>query len=324
MKKLPLGWMAGLLIGSLLVCPALYLTVGPKLDALQWETLKILLIIALISALWCFVVGQLSGNNSQMDKLWSILPEVYLWIIAARSGFHLRLVLMALLATLWGIRLTWNFARKGAYKLRFWEGEEDYRWAVLRGKKEFQPGWKWALFNLFFISLYQNLLILATTLPGLISMSSERSLTLMDGLAALLVLIFLGIETAADEQQWHFQTTKYRLLGEGKTLEELPLPYSRGFNTEKLWAYSRHPNYLGEQGIWCSMYLFSVAAGIGVCNWSLIGALLLIMLFLGSSSFAEEISSSKYPEYARYQENVSRFFIGKSYQPESVLKEKMS
>ena len=31
------------------------------------------------------------------------------------------------------------------------------------------------------------------------------------------------------------------------------------------------------------------------------------------SSFAEEISSSKYPEYARYCKTVSRFFPGKKY-----------
>jgi len=40
-----------------------------------------------------------------------------------------------------GIRLTANFALKGAYHWRFWGGEEDYRWQVLRGKAEFnRPG----------------------------------------------------------------------------------------------------------------------------------------------------------------------------------------
>ena len=43
------------------------------------------------------------------------------------------------------------------------------------------------------------------------------------------------------------------------------------------------------------------------------GVLLLIVLFFGSSSFAEEISGSKYPEYARYRQNVSRFFPGRKY-----------
>jgi steroid 5-alpha reductase family enzyme len=55
-------------------------------------------------------------------------------------------------------------------------------------------------------------------------------------------------------------------------------------------------------------------------NWSIIGALLLIVLFLGSSAFAEEISASKYPEYARYCQLVSRFFPGKKYTSQSTEK----
>ncbi len=57
-----------------------------------------------------------------------------------------------------------------------------------------------------------------------------------------------------------------------------------------------------------------MGAGIGIFNWSAVGALLLIVLFLGSSAFAEEISSGKYPEYARYCRQVSKFFPGKKYQ----------
>jgi len=45
----------------------------------------------------------------------------------------------------------------------------------------------------------------------------------------------------------------------------------------------------------------------------LIGALLLMVLFQGSSAFAEEISSAKYPEYARYCQQVSKFFPGRRY-----------
>ena len=130
-----IGPVAAVLALSLVACPLLYIYVGPALTPAQLDVLKALLIICGASALWCFVVGELSGNNSQMDKLWSLLPIAYTWIIAAEGGMRLRLVVMACLATLWGARLTFNFARKGAYRLRFWEGEEDYRWAVLRSRK---------------------------------------------------------------------------------------------------------------------------------------------------------------------------------------------
>ena len=277
------------------------------------STLNILVIITICSVVYCFVVGELTRNNSQMDKLWSILPIVYTWIIAAKGGMAPRLVVMACLVTLWGVRLTYNFGRKGAYKLKFWEGEEDYRWKVLRAQKMFQPHWKWMLFNLFFISLYQNVLVLLTTMPALASMNSAVPFGWVDGLAAVLMFGFILYETIADEQQWKFQSKKWAMLGQGKKLEELPAPYNKGFNTTGLWSVSRHPNYLGEQGTWVSFYIFSIGAGIGLLNWSIIGALLLILLFLGSSSFAEKISSSKYPEYTQYIKEVSRFFPGKKY-----------
>ncbi len=299
---------------SIIACPLLYIFVGPALDATQIETLKILGIITGCSALYCFVVGELTGNNSQMDKLWSLLPIAYTWVIAVRGGMNPRLVVMAVLATVWGIRLTLNFARKGAYKLRFWEGEEDYRWPVLRAKKEFQPHWKWMLFNLFFISIYQNVLVLMTTFPALVLMNVEVPFGWLDGLAAALMLGFIIYETIADEQQWAFQSTKWKMIREGKKLEELPAPYNKGFNTMGLWGVSRHPNYFAEQGTWCSFYLFTLGCGIGLINWSIAGALLLLVLFQGSSAFGEEISSAKYPEYTRYCQQVSRFFPGKRYQ----------
>lgn len=292
---------------SVLACPLLYFLVGPELTPLQAETLKILLIICGCSAAYVFTVGEITGNNSQMDKLWSILPPVYTWVIAVRGGMSLRLVVIAVLATLWGARLTFNFARKGAYSIRFWEGEEDYRWKVLRGKKWFKSRIVWAIFDLLFISVYQNVLVLATTLPALISMGSGKAFGAVDIIAAVLMLGFILLETVSDAQQWKFQTEKKRLLKEGAALSELPQPYARGFNTVGIWAHSRHPNYFAEQCIWISLYVFSIGAGAGIVNWSIIGALLLVALFMGSSAFGEEISSSKYPLYGEYQKKVSKF-----------------
>jgi len=314
MKKMNIPLIATLLGLSLIVCPLLYIYVGPELDASQLSVLKTLGIIAGCSALYCFVVGELTGNNSQMDKLWSILPPVYCWVIAVNGGMSLRLVVMAVLATLWGARLTFNFARKGAYRLKFWEGEEDYRWAVVREGPFFNGNrWGWMLFDLFFISIYQNALILLTTFPALASMTSTVPFGIVDVIAAVLMLGFIAWEAVADEQQWAFQTKKWAMIKAGQKLEDLPEPYNLGFNTQGLWGISRHPNYLGEQSIWICFYIFSIGAGIGIFNWSIIGCLLLIVLFIGSSSLAEEISGGKYPQYQAYCSQVSRFIPGKRF-----------
>lgn len=309
MKKAIVATIIGL---SVIACPILYFLVGPSLDAAQLDILRTLAIIALCSGLYCFIVGELTQNNSQMDKLWSILPAVYVWIIAVKGGMSPRLIVMAILATIWGARLTFNFGRKDAYHLKFWTGREDYRWAVLRARKEFQPHWKWMIFNFLFISLYQNALLLMTTFPALVSMYSTVPFGWVDILATALMLFFIIYETVADEQQWHFQTTKWAMINQSRTLDQLPEPYNKGFNTVGLWRFSRHPNYFAEQSIWISFYIFSIGAGVGIFNWSLIGGLLLIVLFIGSSNFAEEISASKYPLYAQHCKTVSKFFPWRS------------
>jgi len=59
--------------------------------------------------MYAFVVGELENNNSQVDKLWSILPIVYAWVVTVYAGYTPRLVVMSTLVTVW-IRLTMNFA----------------------------------------------------------------------------------------------------------------------------------------------------------------------------------------------------------------------
>ena len=296
----------------------------PNLSPLQRETLLILVIICAASALYCFVVGQLTHNNSQMDKLWSILPIAYVWVIAAKGNMDPRLVIYALIVTLWGIRLTVNFARKGAYRLKFWEGEEDYRWQVLRQNKYLKNPIAWALFNLFFISIYQNALVLAICLPALACMGSLEPLGVIDYVAIFASLGFLLLELAADEQQMAFHTTKNNMLREGLRLEDLPAPFNKGFNTTGLWRRARHPNYLGEQGVWLSLYLFAIGAKVttyAIFHWTMIGPLFLVFLFMGSSAFGEAVSSSKYPEYKYYLAQVSKYIPLWKYNPSKALPE---
>ena len=289
---------------------------GFALTGTQSETLKILLIVCGCSVAFCFVVGELAQNFSQMDKLWSILPIAYAWIVAGKGGMKPRLVVYALIVTVWGVRLTINFARKGAYRLKFWTGEEDYRWSIVRSNPIFRHKLAWTLFDLFFISLYQNLLVLGICLPSLAAMESTAPFGAWDIAATVLALLFLALETVADEYQWRFHQTKKKLLSEGKAL---PKPYDLGFNPTGPWSRMRHPNYLGEQGIWLSLYLFAIGAGVasrGVFHWSAAGPLLLILLFMGSSALGESISSKKYPRYKDYIEQVRKYIPIRKFDPD--------
>src|SRR5262249_52371301 len=157
-----------------------------------------------------------------------------------------RLILMALLATVWGVRLTYNFSRHGGYTWKFWTGHEDYRWAHVRLKPELQGKARWTVFHLFFICGYQNALLLLLALPSLVVQSSARPLYWADYVLAAIFVALVVIETVADQQQWNFQAAKKS--GEAK----------QGFISTGLFSLARHPNYAAEQSIWIVFFLFSV------------------------------------------------------------------
>lgn len=295
-----------ILLFTLVALPLIALRFDEPLTTLQWHMLQTSLYMMLATALLCFVVGELTGNVSQTDKLWSITPLMYTWYFAYASGWSERLIFMALLVSLWGIRLTYNFGRKGGYSWKFWEGEEDYRWSVLRKRPFLNTRLGWMLFNLLFICIYQHGLIWLFTLPAVMAVQAPSAeISFWDTCIGAVFIGFLAIETIADQQQWNYQTEKYRLK---KTGEKLQGEYAVGFIRTGLWSKVRHPNYAAEQAIWITFYFFSVSATGRWINWSMAGCLLLMLLFQGSSDFSEAISAEKYPLYKEYQKKVGRFF----------------
>ena len=296
-----------LLIFTMIIVPLVSFNYSEPLSAEQWAILKNAAAIALGVALLCFIISELTKNYSQTDKIWSTAPILYVWYMTHAANYDDRMILMAILVTIWGLRLTYNFSRRGGYHWKFWEGEEDYRWAILRKEQTFlQPNWAWRLFNFFFIAGYQNGLIFLFTTPILAAYTGEDTiLTWVDYSLASLFVLFLLYETVADNQQWDFQNKKHALIKVGEPLFD---DYAKGFLASGLWSRSRHPNYFAEQAIWIVFYLFSVVATGEWINWSMIGCLLLLLLFYNSSEFSEDISARKYPLYKKYQEEVPRFF----------------
>ena len=73
-----------------------------------------------------------------------------------------------------------------------------------------------------------------------------------------------------------YPSIRYRRKGAGEALGE----YKRGFITSGLWAWSRHPNYFCEVSLWWTFYLFGVAASGDWLNPSIIGCVLLTVLFV--------------------------------------------
>jgi steroid 5-alpha reductase family enzyme len=258
----------------------------------RMSPLTVILLVSGAACAFAWLASLVSGDTSWVDRSWSILPVIYVWIFA--SAAHLdnaRLDVMAALVSVWGARLTFNFARKGGYS-----GVEDYRWGVLRSS---MPKWQFQLFNLYFIVIYQNVILVLLALPAWTAYQNrDTAFSVLDAVLAAAFLAFTITETVADEQQWRFQTWKRDEIAAGRS----PSPR---FVESGLFRYSRHPNYFFEIAQWWIFFLFAAVAAQSVLQWSVIGALLLSLLFGGSTAFTEKITLSRYPEYALYQQRTS-------------------
>ncbi|PWY73844.1 DUF1295-domain-containing protein [Aspergillus sclerotioniger CBS 115572] len=292
----------------------IYLSTNPFITALGFSLfLSIILLIA----------SEINRNYSQVDRFWSILPSVYnvhfaVW--ARLSGLRTQsLDIIAAIILIWSVRLTFNYWRRGGYSI----GSEDYRWQIVRSKVNNR--FAFFLFNILFISLAQSLLLLFITAPTynfllLSRLSDQKSFELPDLIFSRVAFFFIIIEYFADQQQWNFQTAKHSYQKTARIPDQYkgqfdPEDLERGFVVSGLWSLSRHPNFLSEQLIWLTLYLWNCYRTESYVQWTGIGVLGYLLIFQGSTRLTESISASKYPEYREYQARVGRFVPRLSVKP---------
>lgn len=306
--------------------------IAPYLKLWNDPTFHYFLIACGIISLLCWVATIITDNYSQVDRLWSIIPAVYAWFFVyfgyqTKPERCTRSIIMAVLVTLWGARLTYNFWRKDGYNLK----TEDYRWIYVR-KMFFYPKYKipYHIFNFVFTAVLQNLLLMFLVVPIWFVQTDknvQNALNSFDYINIALFLGFLLIETIADQQQWNFQTKKYDWIDNRymSGLVRVWIIYSkseiedfeRGFLIKGLFKYSRHPNFWAEQSIWWIVYSFTLSSQLiylkknialeSIVNYTCFAAVFLTILFQGSTILTEWITCKKYPEYKKYCARVSRF-----------------
>jgi steroid 5-alpha reductase family enzyme len=266
------------------------------------NALAVTALCALGFALCSFIFGFLTGDYSWVDRIWSILPAVFVWYYAYRGGFTAALWLITALVTLWGVRLSFNFARKGGYT-----GTEDYRWSVLRGK--INNPFLWQLFNLLFISAYQIGLFILFTWPVYSVTKTGNECSTLFCIFAVLAFVFICLETAADQMQWNFHIAK-KADREGKKIPDKYInDVKNGFFSQGLFRYSRHPNYFGELGFWWSVWLMGLSLTGGFIQSGFFGPVMLTILFIGSTIFTESITGGKYAKYREYKTRTSPIIL---------------
>lgn len=248
--------------------------------------IEIALVADIAATLVIFAFSFRFGNSSFYDAYWSVAPPlVGLWFVFAPGahGVAARQALVLALVFLWAIRLTANWARG-------WSGldHEDWRYVDLRHKAGRVGYWFVSLFGLHGMPTGIVFLGLLPLWPALAT--GTRPLGWLDAVAASVTLLGVAFEFFADNELRRFRLSN---------------PSPDAILASGLWAWSRHPNYLGEMLFWIGLALFSLAAG-GFTWWAWVGAAAMVAMFLGVSIPMKETRMlERRPAYAERQRRVS-------------------
>ncbi|RNF09379.1 membrane protein containing DUF1295 [Trypanosoma conorhini] len=268
-------------------------------------TLALMLVVALVM----YAASVVHRNYSWVDRSWSIMPVVYAWIhigytLRAGTG-HAALnsapLMYGALITLWGARLTLNFARRGGYS----RGHQDHRWTYIRSWRCMRNPLLWELFSFSAIAVFQTALLWGITLPVMnIPAVAVGGKDVLVG-AAILALIFF--ETLCDEQQQRFQRGKHAAQARrrgGSADGQQSRTASPGFCITGVFGHSRHLNVFCEGCVWVAVALAALVHG-GFVWWQWAGcATLQLLLRYSTARVTERLSREKYPAYALYQQTT--------------------
>jgi steroid 5-alpha reductase family enzyme len=241
-----------------------------------------LVILGLMILLW--LISLLLKNSSIVDIFWGTGFVISGWVYFALTpdGFPARKLLLMILTTIWGLRLS-------LYLLyRNWGKEEDFRYQVWR--KEAGAAWWWRSF--FKVFLLQGILMWIISAPLLAAQfrSTPNRLTVLDFLGAAVWAIGFFFEVAGDFQLARFKANP---ANKGKVMD-------RGVR-----RFTRHPNYFGDSAQWWGYFLIAASAG----GWWTVFSPVLMTLFLLRVSGVKllEKTLETRPGYKEYIENTSAF-----------------
>ncbi len=244
--------------------------------------MALLVIFGLMFILW--LVSLALKNSSIVDVFWGtgFVISVWIYFALAPDGFLLRKLLIALLTTVWGLRLS-------LYVLwRNWGRGEDFRYQVWR--KEAGSAWWWRSF--FKVFLLQGILMWIISIPLLAAQfhPGPAHLTVLDSLGALVWLVGFFFEAVGDLQLARFKANP---ANKGRVME-------RG-----VWSLTRHPNYFGDSAQWWGYYLISASAGGW---WTIFSPLIMTLFLLRVSGVALlEKTMAARPGYEKYIKTTSAF-----------------
>lgn len=234
-------------------------------------------------AVW--VLSLVIKKASIADTFWGLGFVLVVWIsFLVAEGYIWRRLLIALMVTIWGLRLALHIGKRG------WGMEEDRRYQAWR--RRYGEGFWWV--SLFTVFLLQGLLLWIISLAAMVGQFSPKPdrLIWLDVAGLLIWAAGFFFEAVGDHQLSVFKANpenKGRVMDGG------------------LWHYTRHPNYFGECLMWWGIFLIALTTPGSF--WVIISPLTITFLLLKVSgvTLLERTIRETRPAYMEYQERTSSF-----------------
>jgi steroid 5-alpha reductase family enzyme len=231
-------------------------------------------ILLVYMSLW-FVIARRRGRLDTVDIAWGGGFVLVAWLVAVWQP-TIRSYMVAVMVSVWAIRLTGHLAERGLRRA------EDPRY--LEVAKNWRRVWLRAYFSIY---VFQGLLILLIGLPIITNAGMALpELRWLFTLGYTVWAVGFYIEYKADDQLRRFKADK---KNKGQILDT------------GLWQYSRHPNYFGELLQWWGIGLVAAQTSFG---WAgLAGPLVLTYLIYYVSGIPpiekRYANNKKYQAYKR-------------------------
>ena len=250
---------------------------------LQVQLLTLAAGVAVMVVAW--LISLPLRDASVADIGWGLVFVAIAWTAyAVGDGYGERSLLIAILVTIWGLRLSGYI---------WWRHDgEDKRYVAMRKKQ----GASFPIRSLVTVFVLQSLIAWVVSVPVQAAAAdpTPASIGVLGVIGAAVTLFGIAFEGIADLQLSRFLAAK----SEGR---------ESGVMDQGLWRYSRHPNYFGNATLWFGIWL--IALETGSAWWTVIGPILMTFFLLRVSGVAltEKSIGKRRPGYAEYIERTSAF-----------------
>ncbi len=239
-------------------------------------------IAVLMFATW--IVSVAIKNASIVDIVWGSGFVVVAWVsYAVADGDDTRRIVLAVMVTLWGLRLAGYLAKRNIGH------GEDYRYRAMR--KHWGP--RFPIISLVTVFLLQGVLMWVVSIGvQLGQVPASPAFGPIGTMGILVWLVGLAFETVGDLQLARFKADP---ANSGKVMDK------------GLWSLTRHPNYFGDSLVWWGIAIVAAESGLGA--WGFLGAAVMNFLLVRVSGVAllEKSLSKRKEGYAEYVARTSAF-----------------